>query len=213
MQSTPINGFDEPQAPTDFFVHPSADVSPRARIGKGTRIWNRAQVREGAVLGEQCNVGRDVYIDFDVQIGNCCKIQNSALIYHGAVIEDGVFIGPQACLTNDRYPRAINPDGSLKGADDWEVGQTVVRYGASIGAGAIIVTGVEIGRFAMVGAGAVVTHDVPAYGLVMGTPARLVGYVCPCGARLEIGDQGRGRCPRCQREIEIGAAEGKMETK
>uniref|UniRef100_A0A7C1JI37 N-acetyltransferase n=1 Tax=Caldilinea aerophila TaxID=133453 RepID=A0A7C1JI37_9CHLR len=213
MQSAPINGFDEPQAPTDFFVHPSADVSPRARIGKGTRIWNRAQVREGAVLGERCNVGRDVYIDFDVQIGNCCKIQNSALIYHGAVIEDGVFIGPQACLTNDRYPRAINPDGSLKGADDWEVGQTVVRYGASIGAGAIIVTGVEVGRFAMVGAGAVVTHDVPAHGLVVGTPARLVGYVCACGTRLEIDDQGRGRCPRCQREIEIGAAEGKIETR
>lgn len=213
MQSAPTNGFDEPQAPTDFFVHPSADVSPRARIGKGTRIWNRAQVREGAVLGEQCNVGKDVYIDCDVRIGNCCKIQNSALIYHGAVIEDGVFIGPQACLTNDRYPRAINPDGSLKGVDDWEVGQTVVRYGASIGAGAIIVTGVEIGRFAMVGAGAVVTHDVPAYGLVVGTPARLVGYVCACGARLEIDDQGRGRCPRCRREIEIGAAEGKMGTK
>lgn len=213
MQSAPINGSGEPQAAADFFVHPTADVSPQAHIGKGTRIWNRAQVREGAVLGEQCNVGKDVYIDFDVHIGNRVKIQNSALIYHGAVIEDGVFIGPQACLTNDRYPRAINPDGSLKGADDWEVGRTVVRYGASIGAGAIIVTGVEIGRFAMVGAGAVVTHDVPAYGLVLGAPARLVGYVCACGARLEIDDHGRGRCPRCQSEIEIGAAERETEAR
>lgn len=213
MQSAPINGFDEPQATMDFFVHPSADVSPQARIGKGTRVWNRAQVREGAVLGEQCNVGKDVYIDFDVQIGNRCKIQNSALIYHGAILEDGVFVGPQACLTNDRYPRAINPDGSLKGADDWKVGRTVVRYGASIGAGAIIVTGVEIGRFAMVGAGAVVTHDVPAHGLVVGAPARLVGYVCACGARLEVDDQGRGRCPHCGREIEIKAAEREVETR
>lgn len=209
MQSTHINAQNSrPDAAVvvnEFYVHPTADVSPQASIGAGTRIWNRAQVREGAVLGANCNIGKDVYIDFDVRIGDNVKVQNSALIYHGATLEDGVFVGPQACLTNDLYPRAINPDGSLKGASDWEVGETVVRYGASIGAGAIIVAGVEIGRFAMIGAGAVVTRDVPAHGLVLGVPARLVGYVCACGSKLDVDEQGYGRCPRCHNLIEIGA--------
>ena len=208
MQSKPSNGQNSaPMAAApanDFFVHPTAEVSPEAQIGSGTRIWNRAQVREGAVLGEGCIVGKDAYVDMDVRIGSHVKIQNSALLYHGATLEDGVFIGPQACLTNDLYPRAINPDGSLKGASDWEVGETVIRYGASIGAGAIIVTGVEVGRFAMVGAGAVVTRNVPAHGLVLGVPARLVGYVCACGARLEVDAQGCGHCTRCERTVEIG---------
>ena len=209
MQSSPTNAQNSASASIEvggeFFVHPTADVSPQASIGAGTRIWNRAQVREGAALGANCNVGKDAYIDFGVRIGDNVKIQNSALIYHGATLEDGVFIGPQACLTNDLYPRAINPDGTLKGADDWEVGETVVRYGASIGAGAIIVTGVEIGRFAMIGAGAVVTHDVPAHGLVLGVPARLVGYVCACGSKLVVDEAGRGHCPQCRRVVELGA--------
>lgn len=209
MQSTPTNGQNSSgisaPARTEFFVHPTADVAPQATIGAGTRIWNRAQVREGAVLGANCNIGKDAYIDFDVRIGDNVKVQNSALIYHGATLEDGVFVGPQACLTNDLYPRAINPDGTLKGASDWEAGETVVRYGASIGAGAIIVTGVEIGRFAMIGAGAVVTRDVPAHGLVLGVPARLVGYVCACGTKLEVDADGCGRCPRCNRVVKVGA--------
>jgi acetyltransferase-like isoleucine patch superfamily enzyme len=208
MQSGHSNVHSKEQATAtsaSFFAHPTADVSPQANIGAGTRIWNRAQVREGAVLGANCNIGKDAYIDFDVRIGDNVKVQNSALIYHGVTLEDGVFVGPQACLTNDLYPRAINPDGTLKGASDWEVGETVVRYGASIGAGAIIVTGVEIGRFAMIGAGAVVTHDVPPYGLVLGVPARLVGYVCACGLKLVMDEAGRGHCPRCNRVVELGA--------
>lgn len=178
-------------------IHPTADVSPEAQIGSGTRIWHQAQVREGVVIGDNCIVGKDVYIDFDVVIGNNVKIQNSALVYHGVTLEDGVFIGPQACLTNDRVPRAITPEGRLKTAEDWSAGPIRVCYGASIGAGAIVLPDVTIGRFAMVAAGAVVTRSVPDYGLVVGVPARLVGYVCPCGQRLEATDDS-WHCPTCE---------------
>jgi acetyltransferase-like isoleucine patch superfamily enzyme len=166
-------------------IHPTAEVSPKAQIGSGTRIWHFVQIREGVVIGQNCIIGKDVYVDFDVKIGNNVKIQNSALIYHGALLEDGVFIGPQACLTNDRMPRAITSDGRLKGADDWVVGPILVKYGASIGAGALILPDVTIGRFSLIGAGAVVTRNVPDHGLVVGTPARLVGYVCHCGRKME----------------------------
>lgn len=166
-------------------VHTTAEVSPKAKLGNGTRVWNLAQIREGVIIGENCIIGKDVYIDFDVVVGNRVKIQNGALIYHGATIEDGVFIGPQACLTNDRNPRAITPEGELKGNDDWLVGPTLIKYGASIGAGAIILPNVTVGQFALVGAGAVVTHDVPDHGLVVGSPARLVAYVCRCGEKME----------------------------
>ncbi len=191
-------------APGEFFVHPTAEVSPDARIGRGTRIWNRAQVREGVHLGENCIVGKDAYIDMDVQIGSNVKIQNSVLVYHGVTIEDGVFLGPQVCITNDLYPRAINPDGTLKGASDWEVGATIIRYGASVGAGAIVVTGVEIGRFAMIGAGAVVTRNVPAHGLVLGVPARMAGYVCACGRPLEMREEQLGYCEQCHATTNVG---------
>lgn len=209
MLSKPSNGHNShavatAHAPGEFYVHPTAEVSPDARIGRGTRIWNRAQVREGACLGENCIVGKDAYIDLDVQVGSNVKIQNSVLVYHGAIVEDGVFLGPQVCITNDRYPRAINPDGSLKGTSDWEVGATVIRYGASVGAGAILVTGIEIGRFAMVGAGAVVTGDVPSHALVLGVPARIAGYVCACGHPLHMSDERHGYCESCQSVTELG---------
>ena len=141
-------------------------------------------MREGAVIGQHCIIGKDVYVDFGVIIGNNVKVQNNALLYHGVTIEDGVFIGPQVCLTNDRFPRAITRDGRLKSADDWQVGLTLIRYGASVGAGAIVLPNVTIGRFAMVAAGALVTRSVPDHGLVLGVPGRLVGYVCCCGRRL-----------------------------
>lgn len=192
---------------TDIYVHPTADVSPRATLGAGTKVWHQAQVREGAVLGRNCILGKGAYVDFDVQIGDNVKIQNRASVYHGVTLESGVFVGPHVVFTNDKLPRAVNPDGSLKSEDEWELGRILVKEGASIGAGAIVVTGITIGRFAMVGAGAVVTRDVPDYGLVYGNPARLVGYVCPCGHKLSEGPgAGVWRCPVCGTEIRASAA-------
>jgi UDP-2-acetamido-3-amino-2,3-dideoxy-glucuronate N-acetyltransferase len=164
-------------------IHPGADVSPNANIGNGTIIWRNAQIREQAQLGNHCIVGQNVYIDFEVIIGDNVKIQNNASLYHGLELEDGVFVGPHVIFTNDRVPRAINPDGSLKSADDWKVGRTRVCYGAAIGAGATIVTGVRIGRWAMIGSGAVVTRDVPDHAMVVGNPARILSYVSAKGVR------------------------------
>jgi acetyltransferase-like isoleucine patch superfamily enzyme len=165
-----------------------------ADIGADTSVWHRAQVRERARIGRGCIIGKDVYIDAGVTIGDHVKIQNSALVYHGATLEDGVFLGPQAVLTNDRYPRAITPDGRLKSSDDWAVGPILVRYGASVGAGAVVLPDVTLGRFAMVAAGAVVTEDVPDHALVMGVPARVAGFVCTCGRRM-VQAGAEFRCP------------------
>jgi len=181
----------------DYFVHPTADVSPQAVIGPSTRIWHQAQVRERARIGDNCIIGKGVYIDFDVAIGSNVKIQNGVHIYHGITVEDGVFLGPDVILTNDKVPRAINPDGSLKTDADWKVGLTLIRRGASIGAGAIVLPSVTVGEFAMVGAGAVVTRDVPAYGLVYGNPARLHGYVCRCGQPLIELENDWWKCEAC----------------
>ncbi len=168
----------------NYRAHPTADVSAQATIGDGTRIWHHCHVREGAVIGANCILGKGVYIDIGVHIGSNVKIQNGVSVYHGVTIEDGVFCGPHCTFTNNLQPRAITPDGRLRGNDDWTVSETLVRSGASIGAHATIVCGLTIGRWAMVGAGAVVTHDVPDYGLVFGNPARLHGFVCPCGQKL-----------------------------
>jgi len=185
-------------------IHPTADVSSQAHIGANVKVWHRAQIREGANIGANCIIGKDVYIDFDVAIGANSKIQNGVYVYHGATIEEGVFLGPGVILTNDRSPRAINPDGSLKAATDWQVSPILIRRGASIGAGAIVLPGITVGEFAMIGAGAVVTRDVPPHGLVYGNPGRLHGYVCRCGETLSPaepspqGDQPNVRsCPAC----------------
>ena len=181
------------------FIHPTAEVSDQAIVGDGTRIWSHAQVREGATIGANCNIGKNVYVDFGVSIGNMVKIQNNASVYHGVTVEDGVFIGPHVCFCNDMLPRAITPDGHLKGNDDWEVGPTLVRYGASVGAGSTILPNVTIGSFALIGAGSVVTRSVPDHGLVYGNPARLHGYVCACGRLLEGVESPpeNGEFPRC----------------
>ena len=178
-------------------IHPTADVSDMAQIGEGVRIWNHCQVRENARIGSGSILGKDSYVDFGVQIGENVKIQNGAFIYHGTTLESGVFVGPGVIFTNDKKPRAINPDGSLKGNDDWEVGQTLVCYGASVGAGSVILPGVKIGRFALIGAGSVVTRDVPDHAVVMGNPARQAGYVCKCATKLTADGAGKFRCPAC----------------
>lgn len=179
-------------------VHPSAIVDPRAYLGEGVRVWHEAQIRERASIGRNCVIGKGAYIDLDVQLGANCKIQNYALLYHGCTLGDGVFIGPAAILTNDPRPRAINPDGTLKNTDDWECGQIVIEDGASIGAGAIVLPGVRIGRFALVGAGAVVTRYVPPFALVTGNPARQINWVCRCGSTLTAGIA----CQKCGESLE-----------
>lgn len=186
-----------------MMIHPTAEVSPEATVGPGTRIWHYAQVREGARIGAECILGKGVYVDHHVVVGNRVKLQNGVSVFYRATLEDGVFVGPHACLTNDRVPRAITPDGALKTESDWEIGHIHVRYGAAIGAGAIVLTGLTIGRWAIVGAGAVVTRDVPDHGLVVGVPARLIGYVCACGQRLVAEADGRWRCLSCGSRLDL----------
>ena len=188
-------------------IHPTADVSDKAHIGPGTSIWHQCQVREDTQIGENCILGKGVYVDFGVRIGDNVKVQNYVSIYHGVEIEDGVFVGPHVCFTNDNLPRAINPDGSLKAADDWVLGRIVIKRGAALGANSTILPKVVVGEWALVGAGSVVTKDVPAHGLVAGNPARLIGFVCPCGERLSPGEVSEdvmlARCLHCDHIVAI----------
>lgn len=179
------------------YVHPSAEIAESVVVKSGTKIWHLVQLRSGVQIGMNCILGRDVYIDENVVVGDNVKIQNRASIYKDCVIEDGVFIGPHVVFTNDMNPRAINVDGSLKAGEDWHAGTTRVKYGAAIGAGSIILPSRRIGRFALIGAGSVVTHDVPDHALVMGNPARHVGYVCKCGQRLSDSAGGTWKCLEC----------------
>ncbi len=161
----------------DVYIHPSAHVSPEAMIGRGSKIWINSQIREGAEIGENCIVSKDTYIDAGVKIGKNCKIQNGVSIYKGVEIKDDVFVGPNACFTNDKVPRAFNAE--------WKITPTTIEKGASIGANATIVCGITIGEYAMVGAGSVVTKDVEPYSLVMGNPAKHVSYIDQFGNKVE----------------------------
>jgi UDP-2-acetamido-3-amino-2,3-dideoxy-glucuronate N-acetyltransferase len=173
------------------FVHPTAIVEDGAIIGADTKVWAFAQVRPGARIGRGCNFGRNTFVDADVEVGDHVKVQNNASLFEGVTIESGVFVGPHVVFTNDKVPRAITPSGRSKHSDDWELGRTVVRHGAAIGAGSVIVTGIEIGRWAMIGSGAVVTRDVPEHALVVGNPARVIGYVSAAGNRYDTADEAR----------------------
>ena len=166
----------------------TADISAEASLAESVSVWHLAQVREGAVLGKNVIVARGAYIGPGVQVGANCKIQNYALLYEPASLDEGVFIGPAAILTNDRRPRAINGDGSQKTAQEWEHVGVTIDYGASIGARAVCIAPVRIGRWAMVAAGAVVSDDVAPHALVAGTPAVRIGWVSRTGARLVADD-------------------------
>lgn len=168
-----------------MFIHPTAEIEDGAEIGDNTKIWHLAHIRKNAHIGADCVIGRGVFVDSGVQIGNAVKIQNYVSVYHGVTIEDGVFVGPHVVFTNDKLPRAINSDGSPKDEDDWLLSKTTVGYGASLGANAVIVCGVTIGKWAMIGAGSVVTRDVEDNALVVGNPARQIGYVNEDGSRRE----------------------------
>ena len=189
-------------------VAASADVDERATIGDGSSVWHFAQVREDAVLGTNCVVGRGAYVGTGVRVGDNCKIQNYALVYEPAVLEDGVFVGPAVVLTNDTFPRAVNPDGTLKRASDWDPVGVTLREGCSIGARAVCVAPVTVGRWATVAAGAVVTRDVPDFALVAGVPARRIRWVGRAGVPLEDEGGGRWRCPATGQGY--GEADGRL---
>jgi acetyltransferase-like isoleucine patch superfamily enzyme len=161
----------------DIFIHPAANVSYSAKIGDSTKIWINSQVRENSCIGDNCIISKDTYIDANVKIGNNCKIQNSVSVYQGVTIEDDVFVGPNACFTNDKVPRAFDPE--------WKITPTLIKKGVSIGANATIVCGITIGEYAMVAAGSVVTKDVEPYSLVMGNPAKHYSYVDKMGNKIK----------------------------
>lgn len=162
---------------SDVFIHSTASVSPKAQLGQGTKVWINVQIRENAVIGDNCIVSKDVYIDHAVTIGDRCKIQNSVSVYHGVSIGNDVFVGPNASFTNDRVPRAFNPD--------WKITPTFIKDGASIGANSTLICGITVGEYAMVAAGSVVTRNVEPFTLVMGNPARPVARIDKAGNKVE----------------------------
>ncbi len=183
------------------YIHPTAEVSDEAHIGDGTKIWNQVHIRENVDIGKNCNIGKDVYIDDTVKIGNSCKIQNFVSVYKGVTIEDHVFIGAGTIFTNDKHPRAFT--------DEWPIVPTLVKKGATLGANSTVICGSTIGSYAMIGAGSVVTKDVPDHGLIYGNPARLHGFICKCGKETNIKSEEDDRvvlfCSECGEEIIVMA--------
>jgi UDP-2-acetamido-3-amino-2,3-dideoxy-glucuronate N-acetyltransferase len=182
---------------TDYFVHPTAVVDLPCEIGAGTKIWHFSHIMRDCVIGERCNLGQNVVVSPQCRLGAGCKVQNNVSIYTGVTLEEEVFCGPSMVFTNVFNPRAFIERKS-------EYRATLVRRGASIGANATVLCGVTVGRFALIGAGAVVLRDVPDYAIIYGNPARLHGWVCWCGLRLALGIDAAGRetarCETCSRE-------------
>jgi UDP-2-acetamido-3-amino-2,3-dideoxy-glucuronate N-acetyltransferase len=177
------------------FVHNTVDLDDNVSLGEDSKVWHYAQIRSGAVIGNSCVIGRGAYIGTGVTMGNACKVQNYALVYEPATLGNGVFIGPAVVLTNDQFPRSVTPSFNLKGGDDWEAVGVTIDDGASIGARAVCVAPVHIGKWATVAAGAVVTKDVPDFALMVGVPARRVGWVGKQGHPLRSLGNGKFECP------------------
>jgi len=176
-----------------YFVHPSSFIDDNVQIGEGTKIWHFCHIMSGAKIGKNCKIGQNVFIDRDVKIGNNVKIQNNVSVYRGVTLEDNVFCGPSMVFTNVFNPRSAYP------RDISEYRKTLVKKGATIGANVTIISGVTLGRSAFIGAGTVVTKDVPDYALVYGNPASIQGWMCECGDKLEFRDE-RARCNKCRKE-------------
>ncbi|HDR5039351.1 TPA: N-acetyltransferase [Bacillus anthracis] len=179
----------------NYFVHESSYIDEPCKIGEGTKIWHFSHIMKNSVIGERCNIGQNVVISPDVVLGNNVKVQNNVSVYTGVICEDDVFLGPSCVFTN-----VINPRSFIERKEEYK--KTVVKKGASIGANATIVCGYDIGRYAFVGAGAVVTKDVPDYALVVGSPARIIGYVCECGNRL-VSKDNTYVCSSCNKKYEM----------
>jgi UDP-2-acetamido-3-amino-2,3-dideoxy-glucuronate N-acetyltransferase len=182
-------------------VPPTSIVDKTAVIGEGTRVWNFVHIREKAEIGKDCVIGDYVYVCRGVKIGNNVKLENRATVFEGVTIEDKVFVGPHVTFTNDFYPRSFSTD--------WKITQTHVKKGASIGAGTVIVCGVTIGEYALIGAGSVVTKDIPAYALAYGNPARIKGFICRCSRKLEVTEKKKNyvlmKCRVCDEKYMIAA--------
>lgn len=181
---------------TNFFSHPTAVIDNGAQIGAGTKIWHFSHVMPTAVIGNKCNIGQNVYIDNNTIIGNNVKIQNNVSVYNGVVLEDDVFAGPSMVFTN-----VINPRSFIERKTEFK--KTLVKKGASIGANAVIVCGNTIGEYAFIGAAAVVTKDVPAYALMVGNPAKQLGWVSAYGHRLAFDENGMATCPESKQQYQL----------
>ena len=174
------------------YLHPTAVVEEGAAIGDDSRVWHHCHLRAGAIIGDHCTLGKNVFVDAGVRIGSFVKVQNNVSVYAGVTLSDEVFVGPSAVFTNDLLPRARS--------DSWEIVPTLIGVGASIGANATVICGCDVGAYAMVGAGSVVTHPVAAHALVIGNPARVAGWVCKCGALVARGvtaPQRNVACAKC----------------
>ena len=185
-----------PKPEKSFFVHESSYVDEPASIGAGTKVWHFSHIMKNCIVGENCNIGQNVVVSPDVVIGNNVKIQNNVSIYTGCILEDDVFCGPSMVFTN-----VVNPRSHVVRRQEYR--KTVVRRGASLGANSTIVCGITIGQYAFVGAGSVVTRDVPDYALIYGNPARVRGWMCNCGVKLPFGSQSQteeSRCEACGRQ-------------
>ena len=178
-----------------YFVHESSYVDEGCEIGEGTKIWHFSHIMKDCKIGKNCNIGQNVVISPGVVLGDQCKIQNNVSVYTGVVCEDGVFLGPSCVFTN-----VINPRAFIERKSEYR--KTTLKKGASLGANCTIVCGHDVGRYAFVGAGSVVTRDVPDYALVYGSPARVHGYVCQCGEKLNFTD-GHAVCPACKKRYQM----------